>query len=154
MTWTKLVQVITCNNTPLQECLVCLSWQSRKERNLYQIWVCSLCFMINWRMMLGTVIYFIFWSRRPIIPELFLGLSVSEPPQFHVWIFGCFVDYCFVCESHCCLIIRLNGCLRLWTSHFYECIAKWYHLFCCDKKCRHFCFFCQRHCCFYYLRNC
>ena len=60
-------------------------------------------------------------------------------------------DFCFVRESHFCLIVCLKGCLRLWPSHFCECIAQWYHLFCCDEEWRHFCFCCRRHHSFYYL---
>ena len=91
-----------------------------------QVWVYSLWFMIYRRMMIHAVISLIFRPWRPILPELFLWFPLSEPPQFHIRWFGSFVDHFFVSESHWCWVVCLDWRLRLWPTHFNECIAQWY----------------------------
>ena len=107
-----------CNNTPLQECLVCLSWQIWGKGNSHQVWVFSLCFMINRGMIICNVISLFFRSWCPIVSELFLWFPVSEPPQFHIRRFVSFVDYCFVFEYQRCWVVCLDRCPRLWSFHF------------------------------------
>ena len=83
-------------------------WRKGKS---YQVWVCSLCFMIYWRMILCTVISFIFRPWHPIVTELFLWFPVSEPPQFHISWFGGFLAIVLLVNP---TDVELSFCIGVW----------------------------------------
>ena len=77
--------------------------------------------------MLCTVAGQVLVSWCPVVAEVFLGVTASEPPEAHVHIFEHFVHHGLVCDASGGGVVALNGREGLSPVHFYESVSEGYH---------------------------
>ena len=110
-------------------------------------------FMVGVKVVLGVVVGPVFSSRVPVVLELVLGGTATEPTDLHIHHFSPAGNNCFVGHSCICLVARLDRAFWLGPAHVYQGLAMGYHLLCSDGECSQFGFRCRRHDKFDYMGN-
>ena len=77
--------------------------------------------------MLGTVVSQVLVSWCPVVPEVFLGVVTSEPPEGHVHGIEHFDHNGFVGDACGSGVVALNGRGGLRPSHFDVSVPDGYH---------------------------
>ena len=90
--------------------------------------------------MFSVIICQICGSSVPIEIELVLCCMAAEPVEVHPDHLDAVLDDGVLKEPRYCGVVCLDGRFGLFPSNFFECIAEWDHLTCCEIQGHEFCF--------------
>ena len=80
--------------------------------------------MMYWGMMFGDIVAVVFFSGCPVVSELALIFSVSEPMVLHVHCLELFHDIVVDNAKGGC-VVRLHWGRWLGVSHVFQCVSCW-----------------------------
>ena len=105
----------------------------------------SICIMVSIWVVLGVVVGQVLRSRIPVLTELVLGSTATEPPYTHIHHFAPSGNNCVVGHPSCRGVVRLDRAFRLGPAHVDQGLTMRYHLTCCYEESSQFIFGCRRH---------